>query len=70
MKTIVLELPEDVALEPPEAKMILAARMYERGGLSSGQPLNSQVFPNVRSLSHWASMAFLYSAIVLMTSSP
>jgi predicted HTH domain antitoxin len=37
MKTIILELPEFVHLDATEARMILAARMYEQGDLSSGQ---------------------------------
>ena len=37
MKTLTIHLPEMVELEEHEAKMLLAAKLYERGTLSLGQ---------------------------------
>lgn len=37
MKTLTLELPEDVDIESHELKMILATKLYEQGKLSLGQ---------------------------------
>ncbi|RZK30130.1 MAG: UPF0175 family protein [Hymenobacter sp.] len=37
MKTLTLQIPDTLALEPKEAAMLLATRLYERGKLSLGQ---------------------------------
>lgn len=37
MKTITLNLPDNIELDQQEATMILATKLYERGELSSGQ---------------------------------
>ncbi len=37
MKTITINIPDNIELEQHEAAMILAARLYERGDLSLGQ---------------------------------
>ncbi|MGI8634188.1 MAG: UPF0175 family protein [Segetibacter sp.] len=37
MKTITLNLPESVDLDDKEAAMLLAAKLYEQGKISSGQ---------------------------------
>lgn len=37
MKTLTLNLPDNIELNQQEATMILAAKLYERGELSSGQ---------------------------------
>ncbi len=37
MRTLTLEVPDDVDLENHELKMILATRLYENGKLSLGQ---------------------------------
>lgn len=37
MKTLTLNLPDNIELDQQEATMILAAKLYERGELSSGQ---------------------------------
>lgn len=37
MKTLTLQIPDTLALEPKEASMLLATRLYEQGKLSLGQ---------------------------------
>jgi len=37
MRTVTLNLPEDLELEKKEIMMILASRLYEKGKLSLGQ---------------------------------
>ncbi len=37
MRTITLEIPDDIDLENHELKMILVTRLYEKGKLSLGQ---------------------------------
>lgn len=37
MKTLTLQIPDNVPLDEQEAKMLLAARLYEKGTLSLGQ---------------------------------
>lgn len=37
MKTLTLTLPDSVEVDSNEIKMLLAARLYERGSLSLGQ---------------------------------
>lgn len=37
MKTLTLEVPDSLTLDPKEAAMLLATRLYERGDLSMGQ---------------------------------
>ncbi|MDO7876572.1 UPF0175 family protein [Hymenobacter sp. ASUV-10] len=37
MKTLTLEVPDSLTLDPKEAAMLLATRLYERGDLSLGQ---------------------------------
>lgn len=37
MKTITVEIPENLHLDKKEAATILAVKLYERGKLSSGQ---------------------------------
>ncbi|MBI5471602.1 MAG: UPF0175 family protein [Ignavibacteriae bacterium] len=37
MKTLTLQLPDSLELEDREAKMLLAAKLYEQGKLSLGQ---------------------------------
>jgi predicted HTH domain antitoxin len=37
MKTITLQIPDNVPLDEQEARMLLAAKLYEKGTLSLGQ---------------------------------
>jgi predicted HTH domain antitoxin len=37
MKTLTLQVPDSLTLDPKEAAMLLATRLYERGELSLGQ---------------------------------
>jgi predicted HTH domain antitoxin len=37
MKTLTLEIPDNVSLDEREAKTLLAAKLYENGSLSLGQ---------------------------------
>lgn len=37
MKTLTLQVPDSLTLDPKEAAMLLATRLYERGDLSLGQ---------------------------------
>jgi predicted HTH domain antitoxin len=37
MKTLTLQIPDNVPLDEQEAKMMLAAKLYEKGTLSMGQ---------------------------------
>lgn len=37
MKNLTLQIPDTLALEPKEAAMLLATRLYEQGKLSLGQ---------------------------------
>ena len=37
MKTLTINLPDDVELDDKEVKMILASKLYERAALSLGQ---------------------------------
>ena len=37
MKTLTLQVPDSLTLDPKEAAMLLATRLYERGDLSMGQ---------------------------------
>jgi len=37
MKTLTLQVPDNLVLEPKEATMLLATRLYEQGKLSLGQ---------------------------------
>jgi predicted HTH domain antitoxin len=37
MKTISIELPDFVNIEPREIKLVLASKLYEKGTLSLGQ---------------------------------
>ncbi|MBL7727494.1 MAG: UPF0175 family protein [Dinghuibacter sp.] len=37
MKTLTLQIPDNVPLDEQEAKMMLASRLYEKGILSMGQ---------------------------------
>lgn len=37
MKTLTLHIPDNLTLEPKEATMLLATRLYEQGKLSLGQ---------------------------------
>lgn len=40
MKSLVLDLPEDVELDEREVKTLLAAKLFEKGTLSLGQAAN------------------------------
>ncbi len=37
MKTLILNIPENVEIDEKEAKTLLAAKLYEKGSLSLGQ---------------------------------
>jgi predicted HTH domain antitoxin len=37
MKTLTLQIPDNVPLDEQEARMLLAAKLYEKGTLSLGQ---------------------------------
>jgi predicted HTH domain antitoxin len=37
MKTLTINIPDDVELNEKEAKTLLAAKLYEKGSLSLGQ---------------------------------
>ncbi|RZK21853.1 MAG: UPF0175 family protein [Hymenobacter sp.] len=37
MKTLTIQIPDTLTLEPKEATMLLATRLYEQGRLSMGQ---------------------------------
>ena len=37
MKTLTLQVPDSLTLDPKEVAMLLATRLYERGELSLGQ---------------------------------
>ena len=37
MKTLILNIPENVDIDEKEAKTLLAAKLYEKGSLSLGQ---------------------------------
>jgi len=38
MKTLTINIPDDFSVDDKEARLILAAKLYERGKLSLGQP--------------------------------